>query len=128
MTLGLSSDQVVAICAVLGILGTVGAWVLRNKDAAQEQEIKTLKERQAELKSNIDTCWRKYDDLREGRAALWTRAEQKEFETKIETTTKDLRSEIRADLETLGSRLSNDLAQLGNRLDNTVRELMRAKE
>jgi hypothetical protein len=124
MTLGLSSDQVVAICAVLGVAGTVIAWVLRNKDAAQELEIKTMKERQADLKSNLDTAWRKIDELREGRGAMWTRVEQKEFENKIETTTKDLRSEIRADLETLGSRLSGDLANLGNRLDNSIRELM----
>ncbi len=138
MTLGLNSDQVVAVCAVLGVCGGVVAWLLKNKDAAQGAQMAAQGEAIAEkfrqsdayqrdLKSNLDTAWRKIDDLRDERARLWTRVEQKEFETKIEANTKDLRSEIRNDLESLGTRLSADLANLGNRLDNSIRELMGQK-
>lgn len=127
MTLGLNSDQVVAITGVLTFCGGVITWVLKNKDAAQEAEIKAMKERFRELGNNLTTAWTKIDTLRDDRGLLWTRAEQERFETKIENTTKDLRSEIRTDLETLGTRLSSDLTNLGNRFDNTVRELMKGK-
>lgn len=128
MTLGMSADGVMAVCGVLGITGTVIAWVLKNKDAAQELQAKALEDSMDEHKKNLDAAWKKIDDLRDGRALLWTRTEQKEFEAKIETTTKDLRSEIRNDLESLGTRLSADLANLGNRLDNSIRELMKARQ
>lgn len=117
MTLGLNSDQVVAITGVLTLSGGVIAWVLKNRDAAQAVEIATVKK-------SLEAAWSKIDQMRDDRALLWTRAEQERFEAKIETTTRDLRSEIRQDLETLGTRLSGDLANLGNRLDNSIRELM----
>lgn len=139
MNLGVSADGVMAVCGIITIAGGVIAYLLQQKDKAQEVEMAAFKKaitlkdseverRIEELKANIDTAWRKVDILRDERNGLWTREEQARFEVKIETTTKDLRSEIRSDLETLGTRLSGDLANLGNRLDNSIRELMRAKQ
>lgn len=118
-TIGYTADQVVAFCAVVGlvggaIVGIVG-WFLHARDMAQAREMEIQAKDLARMDASVKAMWLKVDELRESRQSYWTRDDQDRWRAEIKADNAALRAEIKGDMAELGGRLVGELEKLSRR-------------
>ena len=99
MTLGFNADQVLAITAVLTLVGgaivtVVGAF-LHLKDEAQQREM-------TRVQDGLKAAWLKIDQLQEEKSAYWTRNEH-------EAWRKEMREDIHRDIGSISDQVMKEL-------------------
>ena len=143
----LTSDQVLAGCGLVTILGALAGVLLASKDRAQQEEIKRLhdlitardiilqKEIDAKAESaRKDLCtrdkeidrlsasmaasWSVMDKLKESRNQYWTREEHDKWRIEV-------KQELKDDIQNMGERLSEKLVEVSEKFGEKIADIIK---
>lgn len=105
-----TADQVMATCAVLGLVGAWGGYILTQKDTAQAKDMQLFSD-------GLKAAFKRIDDLRDKGEQYVTRAELQA-----------LRSEIRQDIEHTMTPLSTEVRGLRQDLSGLMVRILGNKD
>lgn len=131
-----SSDQIMAGCAVVTILGGIVALMLAQKDAAQELKLKALadtitakdeafkkelnqRDRDIDrLDANVKASWIIIDRLKDEKNQYWTREEHDKWRVEV-------KQELKEDIQEMGSRLSEKLTEVADKFGEKIADILK---
>jgi len=131
-----SSDQVMAGCAVVTILGGIVAFMLAAKDRAQQVELDRLRDlitskdeankkewcqRDREidrLDANVKAAWVIIDRLKDEKNQYWTREEHDKWRVEV-------KQELKEDIQEMGSRLSEKLSEVADKFGEKIADILK---